>query len=115
MSKTFTVKVMKLTIVLWFAVILQASAGVFAQKISLNVKNANLEQVLDLISRQSGFNFIYNSNMLRAARPVSLTVRDIPLADALTKCFEDQPLTFVLNRNTVVIKEKPAPPPATST
>jgi len=115
MSKNFTVKVMKLTIVLWFAVILQASAGVSAQKISLNVKNAGLEQVLDLISRQSGFNFIYNSKMLRVARPVNLTIRDIPLAEALSKCFEGQPLTFVLNGNTVVIKERPAQPPVVST
>jgi len=57
-------KVMKITIFLWFAAIMHVSAGTFAQKVSLNVKNAAMEQVLDLIGKQSGYNFLYNAKML---------------------------------------------------
>ena len=112
-------KVMKITIFLWFAAIMHVSAGTFAQKVSLNVKNAAMEQVLDLIGKQSGYNFLYNAKMLRTARPVSLVVRDASLAEVLDKCFADQPLTFVINENTVVVREKrasvvsdPGPPAA---
>ncbi|MEX8547378.1 MAG: TonB-dependent receptor [Mucilaginibacter sp.] len=97
---------MKLTVVLWFAAFLQVSAASYAQRINLNVKNAPLKEVLTKIGEQSGFSFIYNSEMIKVAKPVNLSVADELLPDVLTKCFQNQPLTYVINGNTVVIKKK---------
>jgi TonB-linked SusC/RagA family outer membrane protein len=100
------VKVMKITIILWFVTILHVSAFSYAQKVNLNVKNAQLNRVLDEISRQSDYSFIYDAKLLKAARPVNLTVNDEPFRQVLEKCFENQPLTFVINENTVIIQKR---------
>lgn len=101
-------KIMKLTIVLWMAALLQVSAATYAQKITLNVSNASLESVLNNLSQQSDYNFIYNVNMIREARPVTVSVKESDLEEVLRKCFKDQPLTYVLNGQTVVVKAKDA-------
>ncbi|MES2276370.1 MAG: TonB-dependent receptor [Bacteroidota bacterium] len=102
---------MKLTIVLWVVALMQVSAATYAQKVSLNVKNATLDEVLNNLSEQSGYNFIYNSVMLRSAKPVSLAFSNELLNEALEMCFKDQPLTYVINGNTVVIRKKLIPEP----
>ncbi len=113
-NKTKLLKIMKLTIVLWVVALMQVSASSYGQKISLSVKDASLEEVLTNISKQSGYNFLYNSVMLKAAKPVSVTATNAPLKEVLDRCFIDQPLGFVINGNTVVINKKnisqPAPP-----
>ncbi len=98
---------MKLTIALCIVVLMQVNANTYSQNISLHVRNAPLENVLTMISKQSGYNFIYNSIMLKEASPVTLEVKDKSLDEVLVLCFKDQPLTYVLNDNTVVIKKRP--------
>src|SRR5690606_23186347 len=44
---------------------LQVSANIFAQKITLNAKNISLEKVFTEISKQSGYDFFYNSATIR--------------------------------------------------
>jgi TonB-linked SusC/RagA family outer membrane protein len=97
---------MKLTIVLWVAALLQVSAAAYAQKIDLSIKNAPLDQVLDKLGKQTGYNFLYNSTMIKTGKPVTLNVKDQQLNDVLMQCFKDQPFTYVINGNTVVIREK---------
>src|SRR6185437_8240471 len=80
-NKSKLLKIMKLTIVLWVVALMQVSASTYGQKISLSVKDASLEEVLTNISKQSGYNFLYNSVMLKAAKPVSLTVTNVPLKE----------------------------------
>jgi TonB-linked SusC/RagA family outer membrane protein len=106
---------MKLTIFIWMAALLHVSAAIHAQKINLEVKNVSLEDVLDQISVQSGYNFLYNSAMMKTAKPVSLSARNASFKEVLKVCFEGQPLTFLINGNTVVITKitaVPPPPPA---
>jgi len=100
------IRVMKLTIVLWVVAFMQVSASTYAQKVTLNVQNASLDQVLNSLSQQSGYNFLYNSGMMKTAKPVSLTANNEPIQNVLEKCFINQPLDYVVNGNTVVIKKK---------
>ncbi len=99
-------RAMKLTVVLWLAAFLHVSAASYQQKIDLNVKNAPLKEVLASIGNQSGFSFIYNADMISIAKPVNLSVANDPLPEVLEKCFYDQPLNYVINGNTVVIRKR---------
>jgi len=99
-------RIMKLTLVLLTAAFMQVSAATYGQKISLTVENTPLEKVFDQLRQQSGYNFLYNSQMLKQSKPVSLSVKNEQLNAVLDKCFKDQPLTFVINQNTIVIQEK---------
>ncbi|HEY4324825.1 MAG TPA: TonB-dependent receptor [Mucilaginibacter sp.] len=104
-----TSKVLKLTIIFLTCFLMSVNAATFGQKVSLHVSNASLAEVLNQITKQSNYNFIYNADQLRVSKPVSLSVNNESLTEVLEKCFAGQPLTFVINGNTVVIKNRPAP------
>lgn len=103
---------MKLTIVLLLAAFIQVNASVFAQKVSLTQHNASLKEIFEEIREQTGYNFLYSPQLLKKARPVNIDVKNASLEDALKACFDGQPLTYVVSRNTVVIKEPESKPVA---
>lgn len=96
----------KLTVVIMIAAFLQVSANGFAQNITLAEKNASVEQLLIKIKKQSGYTFLYSPRLIKLTKPVSLTVTNEPLTSVLEKCFEGQPLTFVVNQNTIVVRKR---------
>jgi TonB-linked SusC/RagA family outer membrane protein len=77
------------------------------------VKNAALEEVLTILRKQSGYNFLYNVEMLAEAKPITLTAKNKPLQDVLKACFAGQPLSYIISKNNVVIKRKPVTPAST--
>ncbi|WP_159451658.1 SusC/RagA family TonB-linked outer membrane protein [Pedobacter africanus] len=97
-----------LIIILMTSFLLQVSAGSFAQKITLNEKNASFEAIINKIQAQSGYDFIGNTVLIRTAKPVSINVKEISLAQALELCFANQDLSYTLKDKTVVIKHKQA-------
>lgn len=100
--------IMKLTFVLLLTAGLQiASATSFAQQITFSKTNAKLERVLAELEKQTGYNFIYNSGMIAKISNITLSVKNVSLTEVLKKALENQPLTFTINGNTVVIVEKP--------
>ncbi|TKC62437.1 SusC/RagA family TonB-linked outer membrane protein [Pedobacter hiemivivus] len=97
--------IMRLTTVLLIATVMQVSATSFAQKITINKKNASLDMVINDIRQQSGFDFIYKLDLLKKAKPVTINVKNIDLIDVLKQCFKDQPFTFSLVDKTVILRE----------
>lgn len=100
---------MKLTTLLLFAVIMQVSAGTYAQKISLSLKDAKLLTVFDQISDQTGYSFVFTSSILQHASKVSLQVKNADLKEVLDQVFRNQPLEFTIDHKTVLVKKKPSP------
>ena len=49
--------------------------------------------------------------MLDVAKPINIELTNASLQEALDKCFEGQPLTYVIDNNTIVVKMKALPPP----
>lgn len=96
----------RLTTIILFSVIMQVSAGTFAQRITLSEKNAALVAVFDKISVQSGFDFIVTSDMLKQAKPVNIRVTNEELPSVLNKIFEGQPLSFTIKDRIVVVSKK---------
>jgi TonB-linked SusC/RagA family outer membrane protein len=99
------VRIMKLTMLLLTICLLQVSAATKAQ-ITLNEKNMPLQKALKSISKQSGFDFIYSDQDLSAAKPVTLSLNNATLETALKLCFENQPLLYVIEDKTVMVKKK---------
>jgi TonB-linked SusC/RagA family outer membrane protein len=109
---TKTLLIMKLTAIVLLATCLQVSAKGYAQKISLSEKNAPLEKVLLQIKKQSGYQLWYEDKLLQNARPVSISVKDMPLEDALKQIFLNQPLGYEVIGKTIAVKEKEMPAPS---
>ncbi|WP_090996742.1 TonB-dependent receptor [Pedobacter insulae] len=96
---------MKLTIVLLLATSLQfVSAKTFGQKINLVRNNVTLEAALMEIQKQTGYNFFYSQELLKNAKPFDISVSNSSLKEVLAICFKGQPLTYILNKKTIVVK-----------
>lgn len=102
-------RLMKLTFLLTVCAVLQVSAAGFGQSVSLSKRGATLESVFREIRKQTGYHFLYNTQMLQEARPVDIDVRRASVEEVLDKCFEGQPLTYTITQKTVVVKRKEVP------
>ena len=98
---------LKLTFILSLFVFLQVSATSKAQNVSLNVKNLPVDQLLDQISQQTGFHFLYTKKMLGKSIPVSVNIDALPLNEALAKCFISEPFSYVIKKKNVILVNKP--------
>lgn len=99
--------IMRLTIVILVAAIMQVSASGFAQKINLNKSNAPLEDVLKDLRKQSGYNFVVAGELLDRANSVTISVKDVEFERVLDQIFEKLPISYEINNNTVTLKARP--------
>jgi TonB-linked SusC/RagA family outer membrane protein len=97
---------MRLTILMLCAGILQVSARTYGQKITLTQRNAPLVAVLKELRKQSGYDFLYSDKIMEQAKPVSLDVKNAGLEEVLERCFENQPLSYNIENKIVTIKAK---------
>ncbi|MCZ4222550.1 SusC/RagA family TonB-linked outer membrane protein [Pedobacter rhodius] len=98
--------IMRLTIVILIASLMQVSAASFAQKITLSAKNATLTQVLDKIKAQSGIDFLVSSEILKNSKRVSIDVKNAELKIVLGEIFKDQLLDYTIEDKFVVVSRK---------
>ncbi|TKC09427.1 SusC/RagA family TonB-linked outer membrane protein [Pedobacter frigoris] len=99
-------RVMKLIICL-LIISFQASAVAFSQNISLSEKNASIESVIKKIEQQSGYSFFYKVDLLRKnPAKINLSLKNVTIDQALKQALSDQPLTFIIVSNTVIIRPK---------
>lgn len=76
-----------------------------AQTVSLSVKKEPLEKVLAEIKKQTGYSFVYISEEVKKAGPVTINAAG-PLKDVLQKVFSGQPLDFVIEDKAVIISAR---------
>lgn len=86
------------------------TASLQAQTVTLSMKNAPVKNVLKEIIKQTKTTIIYTEATLKDAKPVSINVENATVEQALAICFKDQPLTYTVNGNTFVVKEKKESP-----
>ncbi|MFA6084331.1 SusC/RagA family TonB-linked outer membrane protein [Mucilaginibacter sp.] len=98
---------MKLSIVILMVTCLQVSASSYAQEVSINVKDASIKQVFYQLTKQTGYNFICDADLIKEIDHVSLSVNKAPLKNVLKECFANLSVDILFNNdNTVVIRKK---------
>jgi TonB-linked SusC/RagA family outer membrane protein len=102
--KTFLI--MRLIILLTLLSCLNVTAKVYAQQISINVKDAPIEKVLDEIKKQSGYSLITEDHLLDKVRNVTLTLKNVSVQKALEQCFKGQPVVYEIIGKTILLKTK---------
>ncbi|RQO74348.1 SusC/RagA family TonB-linked outer membrane protein [Pedobacter sp. KBW06] len=88
-----------------FAIQVNASTGC-AQKITIHKNNVSLAEVLRESRLQSGYDFIYNVDLVKHIRSISVDVDHAELEEALKICLMRQPFTYSIVSKTIIIKEK---------
>lgn len=85
---------------------LQVQAKTVAQTLTINEQNASLEKLFKLIEKQSGYSFVYNKLLLQNAQPVTIQGTDMPLKKVLDICFANQSVTYKIDKNNIIVKQK---------
>ncbi|UEG52184.1 TonB-dependent receptor [Mucilaginibacter daejeonensis] len=93
--------------VLVMMLVLQANAIAYAQKISISIRNATLKEVFKEIRKQTGQDFIYNNEVLERSRPVTINVHNETLEGTLKKIFAEQPLSYEISGQAIIVKTMP--------
>jgi len=97
---------MKLTTIIMIVFFMQASANTLAQKITISESNTTLNRIFKQLKTQTGYNFVYTSQTLEGVRPLSAKLKNVTLEEALDILFKEQPLTYVISQNTVIVQRK---------
>ncbi|MET4545946.1 TonB-linked SusC/RagA family outer membrane protein [Pedobacter africanus] len=100
--------IMRLTTVILIASLIQVSAATFGQRITLNGRAVPLEKLLKEIQAQSGYDFIYDLNVVKQSGRVNVAVKNVPVEDALHSVLYGLPLTYKIENGKVSIRKKEA-------
>ena len=107
LKKTFLT--MRIFVFLLLTTILHTYANdAYSQKtrLTLEYKNAVLEQVLDAIENQSEFFFLYNEKLVDVQRKVTLSVNDQRIEEILTQLFNGTNVEYsIIDRKIVLAPE----------
>lgn len=98
--------IMKFTSIL-LLLCFQAGAVTLAQTVTLSETNAPLKKIFKEIHRQTGYEFLATSEMLKDSRPISINVTNETLDKVLALCFEGQPLEYIIDEKVIVVQRKP--------
>ena len=79
-------------------------ASAQTKSVTLDVKDMPLREVFKLVKTQTGVNFVYSEIEIQKASNVTLKFENLPLKTALEKIFKDQPYTFEIQGDIVVVK-----------
>lgn len=97
---------MKLTAIIIIAALTNVSAKSYSQVVTLHQKNTTVEKVLKAIEKQTGYHFLYDKKDVSNAGGINVEVSNASLQEALDQCFKDQPLTYKIFQETIVVKKK---------
>jgi TonB-linked SusC/RagA family outer membrane protein len=88
------------------AALMHVSAAGLAQNININRKSVSVEAIIKELQIKTGYDFLYSDDLLLKTTKVDLNLKNGTLKNALDLLFKNQPLSFEVKSNTVVIYEK---------
>lgn len=97
-------RVMKLVTIFMLVALLSVSAEGRSQVISISAKKLPFEKALAEIQKQSGYEFLYSSQLIKNAHPVDVNVKNASIDEVLSLCFKNQPFQYTIIGKTVVLK-----------
>lgn len=93
---------MKLAVLLTFAAILQATAGSYAQRITIKAKNIPLAQAMDKVHEQTGYQILLSGRQEAKAK-IDVDIENASLSEAMESLLEGLPMHWTIKGQTIVI------------
>lgn len=95
----------KLTIFLILISVFCATATVYSQstRLSLNLEQATISEVLQVIESQTEYRFIYESNKLDLDKKINLNVTEQQVEKILDKIFEKNEINYSITENNLIL------------
>lgn len=103
---------MKITFLLVVLSITQLNASVWAQKVSIELKNASLREIFEQVKKQTGVSFMFSNDDVRQFRKRDFKIEDADVSAIMKSCLEGTGLTFELTENVVIVRKASLVPQA---
>lgn len=104
-------RIMKLTAFFILATCLHVNAvDGYGQKVTLSEREVHIEKIFTEIKRQTGFNFLYTSNVLAGTHRVSVSVTNATVTEVLDVVLAGQGLEYRIKNDDNLVIIKTAPP-----
>lgn len=104
-------RIMKLTLLLLFASLMQVSASTFGQSVTLSQRNTTLIKVFKEIRKQTGYSFVWSAKEVDKDLAVDASFANSNLTDVLKQLLNKHNLTYAVDKENKVISitvaEKP--------
>lgn len=100
--------VMRLVIILFFVGMMQVSGAIYGQKITLNQNKIKITQLFKEIKRQTGYDVLWQSERLDENKIINVNFNKTDLKEVMSQCLTGQNVTFAIEDNSIVIKQKQA-------
>ncbi|MDR1098327.1 MAG: SusC/RagA family TonB-linked outer membrane protein [Tannerella sp.] len=100
---------MRVAIILLFVFIFQAGAeNLYSQsaRVSLDMRNATVEEVLNTIEEESEFYFLYNSKLVNVDRKVNVKVKSQPVETVLDRLFASTDVIYKVEDRQIILSSK---------
>ncbi len=97
---------MKLTGIILLSALMQVSAAVYSQQVTLNQKGASLHHLLKEISKQTGYTLLFSDEIVDKGTPVTINMRAAPMVKVLDAIFANQQISYSIDDKTILIEEK---------
>lgn len=95
---------MRVTLVILFCTIMHMAA--FAQYITVKKTEARLQNIFKEIRKQSGYDFLYNEEIMKNIKPVNIDVKDASIEQALDSAILNLPLKYAIHDKLVMVSAK---------
>ncbi len=102
------IRTMKTVVVLLFVCTSSVWASTYAQsaKLSINVKNVPLEDVIQLIEDKSEFYFLYKDEMLDVSQKVDINITNASIEDILNRILPGDKVKYEIRDRQILILKK---------
>lgn len=101
----FILRAMKLTAILILLGITQIHAAAYSQKsFNLNESNTTVKAMLKQIEKTSDYTVFYRNDQIKLNQKISVIAENAPIENVMQQILKDQPLTFELVDQMIVIK-----------
>lgn len=98
-------RIMKISTCLLFAFVTGVQANGLAQKVTLKMKNARIEEALNAISKQSNLQLFYGENIDSKAR-VNVNLKNASVEEALNSVLRNNHLDYRIIANTISVNSR---------
>jgi hypothetical protein len=95
---------MRIALIIFFIAIIHTVA--FAQQITIKKTEVRLQTVFKELRKQSGYDFLYNEEIMKNIKQVSVDVKNASIEQALDSAFSDLPLKYAIHDRLVMISAK---------
>lgn len=97
---------MKLVVILTLVAVLQATAGTYAQRITLKAQNIPLSKVMDEVHTQTGYD-VFFSGKKEARTKVNVDLKNASMEESMMNILRGLPLQWTIKDKTIIIRSIP--------